>query len=395
MATVVPADAVASATAAVALPGIGPGKGNGCCCACLGGDPGPVPTAAITAVPGGKFLTLDAGRVLEYYVYGSEQADATTLLQFGGNFSTGYFFAADQALGAKLAELNIRGIAISLPGVGYSSMNHGANMYHFCKEDVGRVLEAEGVSRFMLEGTSNGTMIAMGVAHAHADRLAHLYLNVPWFNKEVAALETPHVSVTDFYLPCQDRCVTSANLRSVFPGCCLHCCVNCTACCCFAMMSECEQHKETARELPELAKLQYDDTKRALKHHGAGVCLSQIFAGTAPGVDIRELAAKFRGKDKVLITWATNDAEAPPDQARALIKMFDAAHAVGDGNALKPKMADGHAFWIWRLMKGHTAELQLKQVSAPSSEAIERDINEYFQVPKPEGLSLDFDTKKK
>jgi len=369
--------------------GIGPGNGNGCCCTCLGGNAGRVPTEEITRVTGGKFVKLDNDRILEYYVYGSKQSDATVLLQFSGNFSTGYFFGANKPLAEKLAELNVKGISISLPGVGFSSLNYDANMYNFCANDVAAVLDAEGVNKFMVEGTSNGTMIAMGVAHAHTDRLTHMYLNAPWFNKEVAAEETPHINITDFYLPCQDQCVTSTNLRSMCPGCWLHCCVNCVYCCCTSMLSECDVHKEDKLEMPSLGKLQYEDSTRAFKHHGAGACLAQVFAGKSPGVDIRELATKFHGKDKVLITWAVNDRSAPPDHSRVLIKLFDAAYAVGDGNALAPKMADGHGFWIWRLMKGLTAELQLNQVSAPASEVMQRDVNGYFQVPLPENVSLE------
>ena len=137
--------------------------------------------------------------------------------------------------------------------------------------------------------------------------------------------------------------------------------------------------------------------------------MSQVFAGKAPGFDIREIAnpkdhkrIAVKGKNKVLITFATNDAEAPPDQARYLIKLFDASYMVGDGNTLNPKLKDGHSFWITRLYKGLTADLQNKMIlNAPELQTMlvtdqnTPCVNEYFSVPVPESHSLEMQMKKK
>merc|ERR1719420_1373243 len=105
-----------------------------------------------------------------------------------------------------------------------------------------------------------------------------MWLNVPWFNKEVAADETPHVSITDYYLPCQAKCVSSTALRSCCPGCCVFCCVSCLSCCCFSFLSECEAHPDSKREIPSIGKVQLEDTKRAFGHNRAGACLSNVYA---------------------------------------------------------------------------------------------------------------------
>ena len=103
---------------------------------------------------------------------------------------------------------------------------------------------------------------------------------------------------------------------------CLFCCSSCS--------SEATQHPDHVKLIPDLGKVTCTDMKCAYRHHRASMCLSQVFTGISPGFDLRELAAKFNGKDKVLITFASNDKSAKPDHARYLIKLFDATWQVAD-----------------------------------------------------------------
>lgn len=116
------------------------------------------------------------------------------------------------------------------------------------------------------------------------------------------------------------------------------------------------------------------------------MCRSQTFTGLSPGFDIRDLAARFHGKDKVLVSFASNDQSAKPDHARYLIQLFDATWQVADGNSLTPKMDDGHSFWMVQLMTGKFAE-QMSEMRAPGQESM--DGNSYHGVPKPESFSLE------
>lgn len=67
--------------------------------------------------------TPNNGRIIEYYVYGSEQDDATTLVVLHGSGSTGkylnqYIFTDD-----ALKKLNVRAISPSYPGHGGSDIH--------------------------------------------------------------------------------------------------------------------------------------------------------------------------------------------------------------------------------------------------------------------------------
>jgi hypothetical protein len=95
----------------------GPGKSNGCCCACFGAIPGPIDPQKITT-DGGKYVILPDSRVLEYFVYGSTDDDATVLVQISGSFGTGRIFLEGD-IQKTCRDLNIKGISITVPGHGY------------------------------------------------------------------------------------------------------------------------------------------------------------------------------------------------------------------------------------------------------------------------------------
>jgi hypothetical protein len=108
----------------------------------------------------------------------------------------------------------------------------------------------------------------------------------------------------------------------------------------------------------------------------------------SPGFDIRELAAKFNGKDKVLITFASNDRSAKPDHARYLIKLFDATWQVADGNSLTPKMADGHGYWMGHLLQGKFCGQLVQNLNCAPGQLV-MEGNAYHKVAKPEPFSLE------
>ena len=64
-------------------------RDNGCPCLCFGKAPGAIKVKRITR-DGGKFIQKDDGRIVEYFVYGSEDPDASVMLQINGSMGTGY-----------------------------------------------------------------------------------------------------------------------------------------------------------------------------------------------------------------------------------------------------------------------------------------------------------------
>ena len=96
----------------------GPGISNGCCLDCCGAPPGPINTAMIEQ-DGGKWVTLPDGRILEYFVYGSDSADAPVLVEISGSGGTAKYFTVGPRID-KMKELNVKGIGITVPGHGFS-----------------------------------------------------------------------------------------------------------------------------------------------------------------------------------------------------------------------------------------------------------------------------------
>merc|ERR1712164_164935 len=100
----------------------------------------PVDPARITT-DGGRFVQLPDGRVLEYFVVGSQQPNATILLEFPG-FGTTAHIQTTTYTKQSYASLNIRAICVTLPGFGYSSVQLGRQLrdWHLDVEHVRALL---------------------------------------------------------------------------------------------------------------------------------------------------------------------------------------------------------------------------------------------------------------
>ena len=160
---------------------------NGCPLLCCGKNPGAINVKDITE-DGGKFIQHADGRIVEYFVYGSEKPAAPVMLQINGSMGTGYFPANLSLVNDKLKELNIRGLSITIPGYGYTSMFHeGYQLADWAKMDIDPVLAAEGMesSPLLVEGSSYGAGLALAVQSYYGDRVTHLHLHVPYIPYEL------------------------------------------------------------------------------------------------------------------------------------------------------------------------------------------------------------------
>lgn len=131
----------------------------------------------------GRYITMPDGRVVEYLVYGSKDPDAKVIVQIhGASSSAGWMCRMN---GPLLQSLNVKGIAPSLPGYGFSDIHIGRLVRDFPK-DLEVILEAEAVDAFMVEGVSLGTSHAMAVAwHFGRERCVGLGLNVPYLSEAI------------------------------------------------------------------------------------------------------------------------------------------------------------------------------------------------------------------
>ncbi len=129
------------------------------------------------AAEGGKYATAADGRVVEYLTYGTTSRDAKVVVNMHGSGTE----AREQArLNAPSCEaLGVRGIAISLPGFGYSDIQPGRQVKDWPRDDLEPVLVQEGVDRFMITGHSQGNPHAMAAAWYCGDRCEGLGLYAP------------------------------------------------------------------------------------------------------------------------------------------------------------------------------------------------------------------------
>jgi pimeloyl-ACP methyl ester carboxylesterase len=131
----------------------------------------------------GRHVTMDDGRIVEYLVYGSKRPHAKVVVHIhGAGMSAGAYC---QMYASLCEELNVKGIAPSMPGYGYSDIRPGRLIVDF-PLDVDAILKAEGVGEFMVEGLSLGTAHAMAVAwHFGPDRCVAMGLNAPYVGEQI------------------------------------------------------------------------------------------------------------------------------------------------------------------------------------------------------------------
>ena len=130
-----------------------------------------------------KIATDKNGRKIEYFLYGSTEKNAPVIINMHGSALDGTF---EKAVHQKTCEeLGVRGIAISLPGVGNTDMKKGRRVVDWASEDLQAVLEAENVDTFMITGHSQGNPHAMAAAYYFKDRITFkcwLYKYSSFFN---------------------------------------------------------------------------------------------------------------------------------------------------------------------------------------------------------------------
>ncbi len=130
-----------------------------------------------------QIVTDKNGRKIEYFLYGSTDKNAPVVINMHGSGLDGTF---EKAVNQKACEeLGVRGIAISLPGVGNTDIKIGRKVIEWATEDLQAVLEAEDVGDFMITGHSQGNPHALAAALYYGDRVTGLGLNAPLLPNDV------------------------------------------------------------------------------------------------------------------------------------------------------------------------------------------------------------------
>jgi pimeloyl-ACP methyl ester carboxylesterase len=117
------------------------------------------------------------GRHVAYCCYGNQDPTKSVVINIHGSGLEANFERATYALTCEY--LDCRGIAISLPGCGFSDEKPGRLVKDWPAEDLAAVLEAENVDQFYITGYSQGTPHAMAAALHFSERCIGLGLNAP------------------------------------------------------------------------------------------------------------------------------------------------------------------------------------------------------------------------
>ena len=340
-----------------------PVPGNGCPCQCCGGAPAPIDVQQIVAA-GGKFVQASDGRIIEYYVYGSERPDALVLLQVNGSNGTGRLYSRLKGFVDRLVSENVKGISISLPGHGLSSNAPDRRIGDWPRDDVETVFAQEGVQgQFMVEGTSFGSSHCLAVMHHFSDRVTHAHLHVPYVSRQVRTGEgmqpygveelmfghNPEKEAEHY------KTAVSCDPRILFVFCACSLMMNRTC----LKMSETPAPEAYARERNALIgydahEAQVEDILHCSSHSVHGL-LYNALSGTIVGnwgFDPRDTAVD---KMKILVSYGELDTSSPGENGKFLAEWFTKKAekcVVNVGKLPQKEKGGGHDSHIIAHLKG-------------------------------------------
>ncbi len=131
----------------------------------------------LTTTDGWKFATNTSGRTIAYIVFGELAPTNQVMITIHGSGPEALCEANFHR--TEFLSLKVKGIAISLPGYGYTDENPGRIVKNWPQEDLAPVLDQEKVTNFMIMGHSQGTVHAMAAAYQYPERCIGMGLNAP------------------------------------------------------------------------------------------------------------------------------------------------------------------------------------------------------------------------
>ncbi len=131
--------------------------------------PALVDTSKIEA-DGGKWIRLDDGRIVEYFVSGSSSPDAKIMVDCPGGNCTGRMFLSFSSWTDTAKALNYKVISVSYAGFGYSSIQPGRRLKDWPVTDLLPILQKENVKEFLAVGASFGCPHALATAWTFANQ---------------------------------------------------------------------------------------------------------------------------------------------------------------------------------------------------------------------------------
>lgn len=278
----------------------------------------------------GRHVTTKDGRVVEYLVYGSNREDATVMVQMHGATSTGGLMCTWNA--EMFKQLNIRGIAPTMPNSGYSDIQPDRRIANFPRDDLAPILWAEGVDEFLVDGHSLVTSHALAVAWYfgpnHAEhRCIGLGLNCPY-------LSTPLCDELGFRCDADDLFLVRNNDPREWHAAWNFTLADVTNLLPFASPPMAIGHMiwpKLAEERPWVLPMVAEDQKRtgARGYVGQGYEMTCYATNTLWGFDPRHIRTKH-----VAVWWAHDDGSpgCPPEHGKWLAELFERTEGVQTRN---------------------------------------------------------------
>mmetsp|Transcript_98639 Transcript_98639/g.175661 ORF Transcript_98639/g.175661 Transcript_98639/m.175661 type:complete len:394 (-) Transcript_98639:148-1329(-) len=320
--------------------------GNGCCCICCGASPADINVESIKKLSNAstKWIQKSDGRVIEYYVYGSDESDAKILLQVGGDMSSAKMFSELPSIVKVLKDKNVKAISVNIPGFGFTSADPLRRIGDWAKSDVQPVLEAEGISDdtpLMLEGTSFGSLHCYSLMHHYQDRVTAAHFQVPALARDLAK----ELQITTKLQGC-DCAANYSTTCFLYPGkwCSpvLHCCCNCC-------LPQVVSGMEELKKLPDYDSIKEEhgfETWQIVSEHGVKHCFANGYSGQIYNVYLKQMYDKWGfhpfndiklenvQKMKIMVSYGEKDPTSPESHGEYMAKYYS-EKCNKDGNMFK------------------------------------------------------------
>jgi len=316
--------------------------GNGCCCQCCGGASSEIRIEDIqrNGTDSTKWIQKPNGRIVEYYVFGSEEPDAKIFIMVNGSNGSAQFFSEMPSIVSVLKEKNVKGISINIPGHGFTSRDPLRRMGDWAECDVEPVLKAEGIADdalLMIEGTSHGSSHCHSMMNYFQSRVTHVHLHVPALAIEVATeLELDPISEG---LSCTGKYPSECFLKPC------HCCSPCLFCCCSCCLPMIPSCIGGLAELDGYNDIGFDAVtimgNNSIKHSSAaGVhgivdnsLLGQLYCDTGFH-PFNDLKRENLERMKIMVSYGEKDPSSPESHG-AYMAQYYSEHCNKDGKIFK------------------------------------------------------------
>eukprot|EP00440_Ansanella_granifera_P019712 gb/GFBE01021414.1/.p1 GENE.gb/GFBE01021414.1/~~gb/GFBE01021414.1/.p1 ORF type:complete len:402 (+),score=127.09 gb/GFBE01021414.1/:1-1206(+) len=316
--------------------------GNGCCCVCCGGTPADITVEKIKKHGNAstRWIQKRDGRVIEYYVYGSEEPDAKIFIQVAGDMSSAKTFPELPSIVKVLKDKNVKAISVQISGFGFTSCDPNRRIGDWAKSDVDPVLEAEGIGKdvpLMIEGTSLGSLHCYSLMHHYQDRVAAAHFQVPALARDLAK----DLNAKEGNPKMLDTKLMGCNCTGKYSSTCFlipgACCSPCLHCCCSCMLPQVASGMKELTKLEGYATIKEEygfEAWKVMSDHGVKHCFANSCSGQIHNVYLKQIYEKWGfhpfddiklenvQKMKIMISYGEKDPVSPENHGEYMAKFY-------------------------------------------------------------------------